>query len=235
MEYQELKPEVFQAFRVIGNCLAFVQCLDTIRSNTNHREQYLASAFISPVFHHWLDSAQISSDKPEELYPAPRGSSYLMQTLTRMKHMISEVEQDWRVDFPLFWRAILFIFCIPSSSSSSSALDCSTEKLKTKRPEADECFGDGFLVAGCAVLHILHLRSTFELLDFTQHLLHVQAHERASSQDHVPKAKRRLTKFEVLSSSVIEDSLNPQAFIQHAENVLALQAQIFAVLENYIL
>jgi hypothetical protein len=45
-------------------------------------------------------------------------------------------------------------------------------------PTSNEAeFGHGFTIAGCLLLHLLGQRSSFEVLDFSSHVLQLNAHE----------------------------------------------------------
>jgi hypothetical protein len=71
--------------------------------------------------------------------------------------------------FHKLWSALSFLFCLPAKLDDVNLTEEESHSIVTDEDE----FGHGFTIGGCLFIHLLGQRATFELLDFSNHVLRV--------------------------------------------------------------
>jgi cytoplasmic FMR1 interacting protein len=125
--------------------------------------------------------------------------------------------------FHRLWSALNFLFCIVDGAGETAVSAGGGEVPASATLISNEAeFGHGFTIAGCALLHLLGQRATFDVLDFSAHVLQLDAHERRVTEAAAaaPAAK--------LDESLLRETT---AFIYSARTQRLLQQQLFALLE----
>lgn len=220
LEYEDLKPYVFQAFREMGNLMAAVYLLENclqqrdmhtfvqvtsflgirpeekqesepasrtpIVSMTQEFVEGPSRAMINPGADALLEQLPDMSVRAAQLYggttPVEACTStrqpllrvlleHLLQLLKREPELwVDEVEPsngviepEATIAFHRLFSALQFMYCMPRQEGE-------------QHKDADE-FGDGIAWAGCAMIHLLRQKSSFELLDFAGHILNVNEWE----------------------------------------------------------
>lgn len=87
------------------------------------------------------------------------------------------LEVEATTEFYRLWSALLFLYCMKEKAKDDGS---GTGTLLEAVPDDLE-FGHGFLLAGAMFVHLLDMKERFELLDFTSHMMRVDAHEKNSA------------------------------------------------------
>jgi cytoplasmic FMR1 interacting protein len=224
LDFDDLKSELFQLLREIGNTVLLLKDLsDSVCVSFPLAAQSTAHGIKSYPLDHLLDSkAYPTLSNAASLLPHSGDKSLFQHVLKHIETVILENKlfQGWteipsdgvRVSptnapstgFHITWSAITFLSCLPTSDTT---------------PDAAR-FGDGFTVAGCLILHLLRQREIFELTDFCRHILHVHAHDcRAAAFD------------EVLADNN-DGSCPPSVPTAHTESVIAAAVECCSVQEG---
>ena len=268
LEYEDLKPEVFQSFREIGNTICFVQCLSEVIEtrkcfgfinttpffgvNDDFNSFYSSDVVSTPfgsTLHNLLNNSRLTPSImkiPSSLENVIETAQSLMSmcandyensqslflcTLRRIEEMMikNNLLSEWTgptpkndaldVDnspgFHRLWSTLTFLYCVQ---------EMMPEILGSERSENDaDQFGHGFAAAGCLLLHVLGQRNTFELLDFSYHVLSVHQHEDNTSNLQ-SNAK----------VGMVDDALQKSAdsFVVNAKLQRDVQNHFFSVYEN---
>ena len=271
LEYEDLKTEVFQNFREIGNTICFMQCL----SDVIDTKSCLGFINMAPFFGLTSDGG---AEKAPDVHNTPLGAtlfnllnltlespdvvkvpsglenimdvsqrlldmnttayqksqSLFRYTLRRIEDMMkqSNLISEWTgatpsnnaIDvenspaFHRLWSTMTFLFCVQEIMPSGDA----TLGSEYADSDADQ-FGHGFTAAGCLFLHLLDQRSSFELLDFSYHILNVHDHETNTSSLQADSKVGTV-------DSELQKSTN--VFIQNAKIQKKVQNMYFAIFEN---
>ncbi|CAM9969264.1 unnamed protein product [Discosporangium mesarthrocarpum] len=84
-----------------------------------------------------------------------------------MEWKVLDVEDS--TAFSRLFSALSFLFCMPESGAEASRATV-TDAVQ---------YGEGFSLAGAVLIHLLGQRQQFELLDFSYHIINVNASERS--------------------------------------------------------
>lgn len=190
LDFDDLKSELFQILREIGNTVLFLKDLsDSICVSFPLAAQSTTHGIKSYPLDHLLDSKVYPTlANAASLLPQSGDKSMFQHVLKHMETIVLENKlfQGWTeipsdnvrlspttapsTGFHITWSAITFLSCLNTPDTVSDATR----------------FGDGFIVAGCIILHLLRQREIFELTDFCRHILRVHAHDcRAAAFDEV--------------------------------------------------
>ena len=190
LEFDDLKSELFQLLREIGNTVLLLKDLsDSVCVSFPLAAQSTAHGIKSYPLDHLLDSKVYPTlANAASLLPHSGDKSLFQHVLKHIETVVLENKlfQGWTeipsdgvrmsptnapsTGFHITWSAITFLSCLTTPDTTSD----------TAR------FGDGFTVAGCLILHLLRQREIFELTDFCRHILRVHAHDcRAAAFDEV--------------------------------------------------
>ena len=251
-EDDQLIAEVLQLFRTIGNTLCFFLCLSDVMdmrksfsfAGTNYLFGIEPHSFLSTAVElhstplgatllKWKENTHTSPhfvenfmDISQHLLNTRTGSGEKSQALIchalhRIKDIIEKNEAfpdmvsaafcDDITDvencsgFHRFWSIVKFLLCNPIKTDFTNHL------------------GHGITAAGCAIIHILGQRHTFELLDFSQHLVNVHQHDLNAGS--LP-SKTNVDK--------VEDSMqeSAEAFVIKAKEQFQVQCHYFALFQN---
>jgi cytoplasmic FMR1 interacting protein len=236
LEYDDLKPEIFQAFREAGNTIAFLRDLsDLVDVSDQTRFINLAPYLGKNVFEskeefipseenlnlvtlaNLLTSLADNVTKNPELAISPTLSYNLQEAARRLSttcasstgynsifHFTLKQVQDTMAHFQLdkkwasaklhyndfqanpyiaveieqasgfhkIWSALNFLFCMPDGD------ELKVEKARGIITADDGEFGHGFAIAGCLFVHLMGQRYPFELMDYANHVLNVDAHDK---------------------------------------------------------
>lgn len=243
LAYVDLKPEVFQAFKEVGNALLFIRDISDVldRIDLAHSLQIFSRCqwnanetcegrVLSPLVSKCISSAMMTQivklrcaspiDLVGELAlmvesvqrnTTPSGvgarTSLFCGSLEQIALLIQRFRSGWtellpnnRVleleaagSFHRLWSALSFLFGVQSSRYDATrargpgSVDevASNEVVASNTltaPISDESqFGHGFFMAGAALIHILGQRAHFCALDFSIHVLRVEAYESSAS------------------------------------------------------
>eukprot|EP00629_Pelagomonadales_sp_RCC1024_P017002 CAMPEP_0119275140 /NCGR_PEP_ID=MMETSP1329-20130426/13283_1 /TAXON_ID=114041 /ORGANISM="Genus nov. species nov., Strain RCC1024" /LENGTH=1260 /DNA_ID=CAMNT_0007275501 /DNA_START=313 /DNA_END=4095 /DNA_ORIENTATION=+ len=210
LAYVDLKPEVFQAFKEVGNAICFIQIasgvLDQVElERTLHAFKFIDDApylnfasheFTSSVAHclHTKTSVPeligISNTLHQGILKGIRHSlfsgaiKHLCEIVAPFRSSWTEPSPNHRVveleasgSFHRLWSALSFLFGVQGSRYADNATDTLT--LLTAPISDDSQFGHGFFVAGAILVHLMGQRAQFHALDFSRHVLRVEAYETA--------------------------------------------------------
>lgn len=128
--------------------------------------------------------------------------------------------------FHRLWSALSFLFCIVDGAGETAVSAAGGEVPAAATLISNEAeFGHGFTIAGCMLLHLLGQRAAFEALDFSAHVLRLDAHERqvaaaTSASAAAPSAK--------IDQSLVQETTS---FVYSAQTQQLLQRQLFTLLE----
>ena len=125
--------------------------------------------------------------------------------------------------FHRLWSALSFLFCIVDGAGETATSATGGEVPASATLISNEAeFGHGFTIAGCALLHLLGQKATFEALDFSSYVLSLDNHEHrvADSASAAPAAK--------VDGSLLQEATS---FVYSARTQQLLQRQLFSLLE----
>ncbi|EGG14585.1 component of SCAR regulatory complex [Cavenderia fasciculata] len=211
--YPDLRPQVIQCFRELGNSIIFMNLLDQQMVQSECSSFIQAAPFLgvtpdtwysdntgtdpttqSPLYAQLAKLAQILESKPEvtkapeyfkeivnnawraDKFYRPTGAnpSIFKNVLQRITQILNSVRAEWSgltpdngvinidtsTEFYRLWSALQFVTCWPLTNENDKSYH--------------ELFGDGFMWAGCTIIHFLGQQNRFELFDFCYHILNVE-------------------------------------------------------------
>ena len=193
LEYEGLKPELFQVFREIGNIMMLLKTLsDSISTSFATAGNSTSDGCMS----HPMDLVQDNNDFPTlahaaSLLPPDGNKSLFHHTLKHFEVVLRKdnLFKSWTEEispdkdesssadlnsdeFHFTWSVLSFLSCLSHTSNSQHS-----DSVR---------FGDGFTASGIFILHFLGKREVFERNDFGSHLLRVHAHDcRAAAFDSI--------------------------------------------------
>lgn len=173
LEFEDLKPEIFQIFREIGNIILLMQDVSnslTIIQPLNMLLGKLPSKFLSIISQRRKDIAHVS--------PQLSSSSQIQSDESLFKHALNHIESTI-MEFDLFrsWNDISYTPGGPLGFYKIwSAVNFLTNASPFKNSDKER-FGDGLTVAGCVLLHVLDEKKYFDITDFCSYILRVHAHD----------------------------------------------------------
>uniref|UniRef100_A0A2K5F0P4 Cytoplasmic FMR1-interacting protein n=1 Tax=Aotus nancymaae TaxID=37293 RepID=A0A2K5F0P4_AOTNA len=178
IEYAELKTDVFQSLREVGNAILFCLLI----------EQALKQQICS-----------LNATAPWRLMINPAAPELGERLEVRMKRLEAKYAPLHLV--PLIERLGTPQMSLPLSLSSSPTSQLQPLSLPAPR----QCFGDGLNWAGCSIIVLLGQQRRFDLFDFCYHLLKVQ---RQDGKDEIiknvplKKMADRIRKYQILNNEV---------------------------------
>jgi hypothetical protein len=123
-------------------------------------------------------------------------------------------------DIIRLWSSILFLFCLPPPETHGVI------------PVDDmTLFGEGFLWAGCLLIHLMGYRERFEFMDFSYHIMKL-----AALKPLPPEEDKKAKKSKKKAAPVPGEEIIPKAriFLKNIAHIKALNESIFASLETYL-
>ncbi|KAJ1446360.1 cytoplasmic fragile-X interacting family-domain-containing protein [Pelagophyceae sp. CCMP2097] len=200
LAYGDLKPEVFQAFKEVGNTLLFVRDLSDALEDADvgkraHAAPYAARPPAAAAGAGGaLDAAQLAA-AAAALHGAAswRGgggrASLFGGALRQLGVLIAPYRDVWADDAPTngvleleattefhrLWSALSFLFGLQATN-----YDAAGEGAAAGPCSDDAQFGHGFFVAGAALLSLLGQAERFGAIDFSAHVLRIDACEAAA-------------------------------------------------------
>ena len=242
LAYVDLKPEVFQAFKEVGNALFFIRdmsdvldCIDLARGLHQFSWIPLADSYkpVPALSHLAIECHSLTCAMPEEQMRCviPRGAvpelaviaeriqgdmlseadqriTLFWGALTHLSLLIQPFRPGWTEllpsngvldleatgSFHRLWSALGFLFGIQSSryaathtqsysadSYQTASKDHPAQNTLTAAISDEYQFGHGFFMAGAALIQLLGQRAQFCALDFSTHVLRVEAYESAAA------------------------------------------------------
>lgn len=249
LAYDDLKPEVFQNFREIGN---------TIGSNQFIRAYYhhVSVAFLKDLSQLMDISDQFSfmtiapllgvtptlSDREPigspEIDPILDNLSASLESKSLLKWVVSQVEEYlFQLNLSETWavaavnKSAYSVLEVDNGTgfhrlwAALSFLFCITEstgdqsEAETSLSNEAE-FGHGFTLAGVMLIHLLGQRNIFELLDFSSHVLRIHSFDLKKAASDTPAAN--------VDASLLKETTS---FITEASFQKQLQTELFALFE----
>uniref|UniRef100_A0A8C5UG62 Cytoplasmic FMR1 interacting protein 2 n=1 Tax=Malurus cyaneus samueli TaxID=2593467 RepID=A0A8C5UG62_9PASS len=216
IEYAELKTDVFQSLREVGNAILFCLLIEQALVRQNPQGERLevrmkrleakyAPLHLVPLIERLGTPQQIAIAREGDLLTKERlccGLSMFEVILTRIRSYLQDpiwrgppptngvMHVDECVEFHRLWSAMQFVYCIP---------------VGTNEFTAEQCFGDGLNWAGCSIIVLLGQQRRFDLFDFCYHLLKVQ---RQDGKDEIiknvplKKMADRIRKYQILNNEI---------------------------------
>ena len=134
------------------------------------------------------------------------------------------------VGFHRLWSALSFLFCIVDGAGETAVSAGGGEVPATATLISNEAeFGHGFTIAGCMLLHLLGQRATFEVLDFSNYVLQMDAHEtRMKAGTAAAEAAQLAAAAAKVDQSLVQET---NCFLASAKTQQLLQLQLFALFE----
>lgn len=218
LAYVDLKPEVFQAFKEVGNAICFIKIVSDVLSWSVLQQGLHASKFIcggSSLLH-----LAVNKNLPATMHSCQKSIPHLLAMINSLhkKGIISErkplfsgalghlceiikpfqsswaeqsspsraIELEASGSFHRLWSALTFLFGVQSSryaDNSSKTSDGVGVPIKTSTvPISDDSqFGHGFFFSGALLISLMDQMALFKALDFSKHVLRVEAYEAASA------------------------------------------------------
>jgi cytoplasmic FMR1 interacting protein len=213
LEFEDLKPEIFQSFREMGNIvlllqdfstsLAVIQPLNlllgkkplTFLSNRSHKNNDI----VPPTTTKSL--SQMNSDKNLFQYVLNHIDVTIMEFNLFRCWNDSAYTAGGPLGFYRIWSAITFLINASPYNNSDK-----------------ERFGDGLTVAGCVLLNILDETKYFVTNDFCSYILRVHAHDCQSSA--------------IDQGGYMKVGIEIECFVTAASECYHLQQVYFDMLEN---
>eukprot|EP00808_Paulinella_micropora_P032344 g67638.t1 len=120
-------------------------------------------------------------------------------------------------DIIRLWSCLLFLFTAPPDTLPEGGDDITV-------------FGEGFLWAGCLLIHLMGYRDRFEFMDFNYHILKLAALKPLPPEDNSRKKKRKSEK------PTLDDIVVPKArkYLSQLVKFKAINEGIFSSLSTYI-
>eukprot|EP00457_Paulinella_chromatophora_P000349 gb/GEZN01000349.1/.p1 GENE.gb/GEZN01000349.1/~~gb/GEZN01000349.1/.p1 ORF type:complete len:1473 (-),score=270.12 gb/GEZN01000349.1/:312-4730(-) len=168
----------------------------------------------------------------------PGYTSMLTASLERLTKVLvdNNVAEEWKGNPPTggsilnvespndiirLWSCLLFLFTAPPEprpDDANSYLDDMT------------IFGEGFLWAGCLLIHLMGYRARFEFMDFNYHILKLAALKPLPPEETGKKKKKKT------GQPTLDDIVVPKArkYLAQLIKIKAINEGIFASLSTYI-
>jgi cytoplasmic FMR1 interacting protein len=219
LAYVDLKPEVFQAFKEVGNTLCFIRDMSDDLDQSDLRRCLHAFKFFDDKYpcllrcasertpHFLVRSTHMSvselvstTNQLHKVSATRERTSLFSGALHHLHELIDPFRSSWAEKSPnnkvleleatgsfyRLWSALSFLFGVQSSRydntpcRDSGRIDAPKQQLTA--PISDDAqFGHGFFVAGAALIHLLGQKAPFQALDFSKHVLRVEAYETATA------------------------------------------------------
>jgi cytoplasmic FMR1 interacting protein len=170
---------------------------------------------------------------------AAGSKSLIKYVLTRIQDAMFELDimSEWKdrvppsngvinaersTDFWRLWSALSFLFCMDDHKSVSAETLAAQAGVKTEAVPHEDQFGHGFYLSGCLFIYLLDQRESFELLDFSYHLIHMHRYEKNKAGATAENAK----------VGQVDDALQRETtrFIINATKMQRLQNSFFSKL-----
>jgi cytoplasmic FMR1 interacting protein len=213
LEFEDLKPEIFQIFREIGNIVVLLQDLSTslsIIQPGNILLEKIPSKYLShgsiikgattPAITN-LSTSRINNDTNLFQYVLNHIEITIMEYNLFRRWSDSVYTQGGPLGFYRIWSAITFLTNASPYSNSDK-----------------ERFGDGLTIAGCVLLNILDERKYFIVNDFCSYVLRVHAHDCQSTA--------------IDQGGYMKVGIEIECFVNAASECYNLQQSYFDILEN---
>lgn len=205
LAYVDLKPEVFQAFKEVGNAICFIQNTSNVLDwrelqQALHVSKSIPFESMAPSFHTsvlelaGMANALNESTNRHDWRPLFAGAiQHLCQIIEPFRSSWTEqraankaIELEASASFHRLWSALTFLFGIQSSQYAENSSRCceeiTTQTENLTAPISDDSqFGHGFFWSGAALIHIMEQKALFQALDFSRHVLRVEAYEAAAA------------------------------------------------------
>ncbi|GCC37897.1 hypothetical protein chiPu_0016406 [Chiloscyllium punctatum] len=184
IEYAELKTDVFQSLREVGNAILFCLLIEQALSQEEVCDLLHAAPFqniLPRVYIKEGERLEVRMKRLEAKY-APLHLVPLIERLGTPQNF----SQRWKDNLPVSLNAGVLCFTVPASSLR-------------------QCFGDGLNWAGCSIIVLLGQQRRFDLFDFCYHLLKVQ---RQDGKDEIiknvplKKMADRIRKYQILNNEI---------------------------------
>jgi cytoplasmic FMR1 interacting protein len=177
----DLRPEFFQAFKVVGNTISFIMGVSNMLDWLSLRGQLCALRFTNFKVHTKITGLNSPLDSTQQ-FCAPFGQlscgalvhlselTKSLQTAYILKSQISDLKAT--CSFYHIWSLLSLSFGlhVPGHEESHNMLVPATDLVSD-----DAQFGHGFLVAGAVLIHLLGQDKLFYARDFSSHLLRIEA------------------------------------------------------------
>ncbi|VDK48795.1 unnamed protein product [Anisakis simplex] len=213
--YKELKREMSQVLRELGNIIVFCMQLELALGQEEVLDLLTAAPFTNTIPRppaKKVDEQEVKMKKLEQKYARIQIASVVEQ--------LGDVQVMWMdecVEFHRAWSALQFFFCQPPLSSAEG-IEQATEPL------VEAVFGDGLHWAGATIIVLLGQQRRFEVLDFCYHLLRMH---RADGKDDLVHG----IVFYASSLSAVLQKVSKM--VERIRRFQLLNSQIFGVLANY--
>ena len=179
----DLRPEVFQAFKEVGNTICFIMDLSNVLDWLSLRGQLCALRFTTFKFptkttlNSTLDSTQQFYASFDQL---SRGALAHLGELTKSlqtAHILESHIFDLNAtrNFYHIWSLLSLSFGLSGHEENHNVLVPDTDLVSD-----DEQFGHGFFVAGAVLIHFLGQVELFHACDFSSQLTRIKALEVSS-------------------------------------------------------
>jgi cytoplasmic FMR1 interacting protein len=237
LSYRDLKSGVFQVFREFGNTILFIINLESSVKSTESFQAILNatmvgrySGYIEPTYEPKLIiknvmeeansvitgntaycSAKQQGELIDQVFKPSCAPPLFDSTLERLQKYTASMRLQWETTIPSeddlmvehsnefyrLWSAMLFCFSIPTSQTEFSNR---------------ELFGEGFLWAGCVLMHLFKEEKRFKAFDFVNFLVFVASNDPKAANEQsglVELAKFfEISKFNLKISWEIFDTLD---------------------------
>lgn len=166
--------------------------------------------------------------------------SLIKYVLTRVQDAMFELDimSEWKsrvppsngildtersTDFWRLWSALSFLFCLEDHKSVSAVTFSTQAGVKSESVLHEDQFGHGFSMAGCLFIYLLDQRDSFELLDFSYHLIQMNRLE-----------KHKATSLSTNAVGNVDADMQKETvrFIAVATKVKRLHNSLFAMLHG---
>lgn len=130
---------------------------------------------------------------------------------------------DRSTDFWRLWSALSFLFCLEDYKSVAAETFAHHARVKSELVLHEDQFGHGFYLSGCLFIYLLNQTNSFELLDFSYHLIQMNHYE-----------LHKATSLNADAVGRVDDELQKEAncFINVATKMKRIQSGFFSVLRS---
>ena len=149
----------------------------------------------------------------------------LRETWAELKDPLSDRDEpNSEGTFATLWSALQYVYCIAPVAASNGM----------PRPIVErEEYGDGFIIAGCAFVHLLNQTARFQLLDFTRHTTYANEYDHSSGYGDPTRKQRRILRpvdFVGNIDRITKEQAN--RYYESAPTVVQLNEHIFSTMLN---
>jgi hypothetical protein len=213
LEFEDLKPEIFQIFREMGNIVLLLQDFSTSLAVIQPLNLLLGKKL--PTF---LSNRPHGNNESDPSTTA-KSSSHMNSDTYLIQYVMNHIEITI-MEFNLFrcWNDSVYTAGGPLSFYRIwSAITFLTNASPYNNSDKER-FGDGLPVAGCVLLNILDETKYFVINDFCSYILRVHAHDCQSSA--------------IDQGGYMKVDIEIECFITAASECYHLQQLYFDMLEN---